>query len=41
VIDILKDDDNHARMSRNAYDSAQQQTWRRVAKGYLSLEQQR
>jgi glycosyltransferase involved in cell wall biosynthesis len=41
VIDILKDDENHARMSRNAYDSAQQQTWRRVAKGYLSLEQQR
>ncbi|CAE7501376.1 agl5, partial [Symbiodinium microadriaticum] len=39
VIDVLKDDENHDRMSRSAYEMAQQQTWRKVAQGYLDLQQ--
>jgi glycosyltransferase involved in cell wall biosynthesis len=37
VIDVLKDDELHDEMSRKAYQGAQEQTWNKVAKGYLRL----
>lgn len=37
IIEVLRDDEIHAEMSRKAYHAAQSQTWKRVAQGYLNL----
>jgi glycosyltransferase involved in cell wall biosynthesis len=41
IIEVLRDDELHEEMSQKAYQAAQSQTWKKVAKGYLKLTKQR